>query len=184
MNVSYNSKNYTLHMVDHTNYDTYEQVLSAVYICDNAFISKSYENLSYTSLENEDYIGFFLTSTDNTMLYASAIFDVNCSQIVTKFENMDPRNAVELCLICSNKSIKIEGLTVHFFRIVLNMFVPNIKNKVEHIILYVAKGTINSGAIAFYNKLGFTEIAKNIMQYTYVNHINGGKRRKTRKSVR
>jgi hypothetical protein len=185
MNVIINDKPYNLHFVNKKNFAKYESLLDSTYICDKKFITSSYENLSYNSLGEDGYLGFFISNTDNTIIYASIVIDLNCSQIRDKLETEESLdNAVEIVLLCSNSLERIPGLTTQFFRNIINNVLPRYKLGIERILLYVARGEINPGAISFYTNLGFRTIDRNIMEYRY-NRFGGKiKRRKSKKYSR
>lgn len=180
MNITINSNIYKIHMVNKTNYHMYETLLTNTNICDVVFVKKSYENLAYTALEYDGYVGFFLSNTNNTVLYVSAIFDLNCSQLQDKLDNISVQNnhAIELTMLCSNARERISGLTSDFLKYLLN-YIPKYKPNIHRIYLYIAQGSINTRALSFYTKIGFKEIQPNIMEYRYVHE--GGKKRKQSK---
>jgi hypothetical protein len=57
--IKINNSNYNLHIINKYNYDLYMNLLLNNFICDTNFISNSYEELSYMSLEEDGYVGFF-----------------------------------------------------------------------------------------------------------------------------
>ena len=182
MDITIDSNQYKLHIVDYKNYKMYGKRLNNTYICDATFVSNSYEHLSYSLLADEGYLGFFLSDLTNSILYVSIVFDLNCSQIRDKLKDYGSiEDAVELTILCSNMTERIRGLATEFLNIVLSDFIPRYKPSVKHILLYVAQGVLNPGASSFYSKLGFTNIQPNIMEYTYGSKVKGGNKRKYRK---
>lgn len=183
MNITIDSKSYNIHMVNNTNYDLYKNVLDNAYVCDDDFVKKNYENLAYSALEYEGYLGFFLTDVNHSILYVSAIFDFNCSQIQSKLNNnINLENTVELTMLCSNTKERIYGLASNFLTIILSDYIPRYKPDIEYVLLYVAQGLSNKKALSFYIKMGFKEILPNIMEYTYTLHQGGKKRKYTNKN--
>lgn len=178
MNIQINDVSYNLHIIDKTNYTSYENLLETQYICDTVFISNLYENLSYSSLNTDGFVGFFLTNTDNNLLYISAIVDLNCSSIVDVYTSIDFSNAVDIILFCANDKRRVMGLTKSFFKLLINDYIPNYKPGVNKIYLRVAKGMYNVSAVDFYSKLGFNLIFNNLMEYKY---YVGGKKKFKRK---
>jgi hypothetical protein len=183
MNILIDKKPYKLHFVSKTNFNIYENQLDDIYICDTKIISNSYENLSYNLLDEEGYLGFFISNLNNTIMYSSLIVDLNCSQIKDKLDSEESLdNAVEIVLLCSNSKNRIPGLTTEFFKNIITKVLPVYKSGIERILLYVAKGEINPTAISFYSKLGFRRIDRNIMEYVY-NRVGGRiKRAKSKKN--
>jgi hypothetical protein len=178
-NITFNNILYNIHIVNEQNYELYEKKLDKMYICDNKIISKGYENLSYSSLSEDGYIGFFISNTNNSIIYSSLIVDLNCSQISNKIdENVD--NSVEIVLLCSDTKNRVKNLTTYFFNYIINNVINQYKPNVNNILLYVSKGDSNQHAINFYNKNGFESIENNIMKYSY----SGGKNKSMKKSMK
>lgn len=185
MNITIDSNSYNIHVVNNRNYNFYKNILDNAYICDDNFVKKSYENLAYSALEYDGYLGFFLTDVNNSILYLSAILDFNCSQIQSKLSdvnNINLEKAVELTILCSNTKERIYGLASKFLTIMLSDYIPSYKPDVEYVLLYVAQGLSNKKALSFYIKMGFREILPNIMEYVYTSHQGGKKRKYTNKN--
>ena len=89
MDITIQSQQYKIHIVNKDNYKKYGKRLGNTYICDTAFVSNSYENLSYSLLEDDNYLGFFLSDISNSTLYVCAIFDLQCSQIYDKLKDYE-----------------------------------------------------------------------------------------------
>lgn len=124
MNITFDNLKYNIHTVDKNNYSFYNNILDLEHlnICNKNVISKSYEFFSYASLEEDGYLGFFITDLLNDInIYASLIVDINCSQIREKvYDNID--NSVEVVLLCSNFNKRISGLTSVFFEFVIKKY--------------------------------------------------------------
>ena len=136
LNIQINSNEYLLYIIDHINYSSYEHTLDKIKICDENIISDSYESLSYKSLQFEGYIGYFLSNTEKTTIYTSAIIDLNCSQIRDKIPSYDFNYSFEIVLLCSNVMSRVKGLTSFLMKKIINYFIHN--GTYEHIYLYVA----------------------------------------------
>ncbi len=182
--INFNDK-YLIHIINKNNYKFYESFLDKINICDPNFLSKSFEELSYMSLEDNDkYIGLFLTDKTNTKLYSTIIIDLDCDknkEAIIDF-GYTIEESVEIVLLCANNSIRIPGLTTSFVNFVFDNLIKLFKPEVKNIFLYVAKGIKNNYyAFMFYNKLGFVSLSDNdpnIMIYSY----KGGRRKRlTRK---
>lgn len=178
---------YNIHVVTENNYNLYERFIEHANICDPIFLSKSFEQLSYASLEDsEKFIGFFLTNKNNKKLHNSMIIDLDCTknqEAIIEF-GYELQDSVEIVLLCANDKIRISGLTTEFVNFVLENIINQYKPNVKHVFLYVAQGikTENTRAFMFYNKLGFTSLSEespNIMVYTYK---AGAKRKQRSKS--
>ena len=83
MDIIINSEQYKIHIVNKSNYKMYGNRLDNTYICDTNFVSNSYENLSYSLLEYDNYLGFFLSNISNSTLYVSAILIYNVLKYTT-----------------------------------------------------------------------------------------------------
>lgn len=160
-----------------------------LFICDLNFLTNSFEKLSYESLEDEDFIGFFLTNKDNTSLYASLIIDLNCNinEKVIKDNKYNINNSIEITLLCTNKKIRVPLLTTKFAKFVISELILNIKRNSKHVFLYVAKNIENNrNAFNFYSRIGFKLLNNSdaVMVYDIEEKRGGGKkqrRRRTRK---
>jgi hypothetical protein len=174
---------YYIHIIDSNNYDKYEKFLENMNICDPYYLSKSFEGLSYGSLESESGIGFFLTDKKNTTLYASAVFDLECykNKDIIVENGYDLKESIELNLLCANGKTRIPGLTTEFVEFILNNLIKSYAPNAKYVFLYVAKKKgENPKAYQFYSKLGFTPLGDSdaVMMYPFMN--KGGRRRTKR----
>lgn len=180
MEVVYNNEKYKIHIVDKTNYHLYSNILDNIKICNREFISISYENLSYHSLEEDGYIGIFITDITNSIVYMSLIIDLYCRQIKGKLDNSNKiNNSVEIVILCSNTINRIQGLTRYFLQNIITTFIPYYKPNLEQILLYIANGENNINAMKFYKEFGFHILQENIMNYSYK---KGGNRQKNKRT--
>lgn len=174
MEVTFEGRQFKIHFVNKSNYNKYEVILNNLSVCDKTIISKEYEYLSYNSLDEDGYVGLFLSDIQMTKIYLSMIIDVNCSQIQDKINFDDFENSVEIVLLCSHYKHRIAGLATKFFLYVINSVIPNFKNGVKHILLNVAKMDKNPKAVSFYQMVGFKLFVKDSMKYDYLS--KGGKK--------
>lgn len=187
MEIVINNETYNLHSVDNSNYDDYKELLSTTNICDKIFISNTYEELSYSMLEEPDFVGFFLTDTNNTNIYVSVVVDLTCSVIKDKYTSLNFTNSVEISLLCANYNNRVIGLTKFFFNLVINQYIPTYKSNIDKIYLRIAMGSTNQQAINFYLKVGFdlVEEKSSLMMYNYskggMHKKNKSKRKKRNK---
>jgi len=191
MNIIDFDDHYNIHVVNTHNYHFYERFLEDLNVCDPNFLSKSFEELSYMSLEDADnYIGLFLTDKTNKNLYTSMIIDVDCEKnkeaIIEHGYNLN--ESCEVVLLCTNNTIRIPRLTTQFVNFVFANLIKLFKPTTKNIFLYVAQGLKdNHHAFMFYNKLGFVSLSDdnpNIMIYTYKGGKRKYKRRKTNKHIK
>lgn len=172
--IRFNDKDYNLHLVDSQNIQLYEPILKQLSVCDPNVISKSTEKLSYASLNEAGYYGFFISNTMNTVIYNSAIVDIDCSQIGDKLidndiDDIDIIHSVELVLLCSNLNKRVKGLTAFLLNFIID-YVIVLNPLCQNILLYVAKGETNTTAGDFYKKIGFESLKGNFMAYIYKKH--------------
>jgi len=169
--IRFNDKDYHLHVVHSENIQLYEPILKKLRVCDTSVISKSNEKLSYDALSEEGYYGFFISNTMNTVIYNSAIVDINCSQIGDKLIDndidIDIMRSVELVLLCSNSSNRVKGLTAFLLNFIIDNVILVLKPTCQNVLLYVAKGETNTSAGDFYKKIGFEFLKGNFMAYMY-----------------
>jgi hypothetical protein len=182
MNIIPFGDKYNIHIIDSTNYPKYELFLSKITICDPTYLSKSFEMLSYSSLEDENNIGFFLTNKTNDILYSSVLLDLECSknEEVIIEHGYSLEECSEITLLCANYKKREPGLTGKFVNFLINNMIRKYKPTTKYIFLYVAQTIENNpNAYNFYVKMGFTLLSdnKSVMIYTY----KGGKKRKTYK---
>jgi len=184
LNLEYNKIKYNLHIVDSTNYNIYESLLKKINICDPVFLDKTYESLSYLSIEDENSIGFFLSDTNNTNIYSSTIVDLDCNKNKDEILNNGYLivNSVELTLLCSNYKQRIPGLTKYFINYVISNLLKIFNPSIKYIFLHVGKGIeFNRHAYEFYVNIGFKPLSTNspeILLYSY----NGGKNKNQKRS--
>lgn len=169
--IHFNGNDYHLHIVYSKNIKFYAPLLNQLRVCDSNVISTSNEKLSYLSLSEEGYYGFFISNQNNTVIYNSAIVDIHCSQIGDKLIDNDIDiniiRSVELVLLCSHPMYRIKGLTSFLLKFIIDKIIIALKPNCEHILLYVAKGETNTNATDFYEKIGFEVLQGNFMAYTY-----------------
>lgn len=191
MNFVYNNASYNLHIITNINYDKYAPLLQTLQICNSAFVSKSYESITYDMLSEPGYVGFFCTNIYNTDVYLSLVIDLTCAQIMDKITdtsdsngssnmtNININNSIEIVMLCSNANNHIKGLTYFICNLFINKYVKIFKPTCEYILLFVAKKQINPHAISFYMSLGFTNLTNNgIMVYKYAQRRGGSSSKK------
>lgn len=173
---------YTIHVVTRANYAMYEPFLDKANICDPLFLSRSFEELSYSSLEDNPHtIGLFVTDKRNTQLHCSMVLDTGCEKnkdaILGAGYNLN--ESIEIVLLCANNAIRTPGLTTQFVRFVFDRLLLRINPNAKHVFLYVAKGTDNAHAYSFYTKLGFSALADpHVMVHNLVSQGGKSKQRK------
>jgi hypothetical protein len=179
MHVNFNNKEYNLHIVNKSNFELYESFLDDINICNSELIKQSYEKVSYLSLDEDGYFGFFVTDLDNSTIFMSIIININCNQISNKLtadmlNNIDINNSVEIILVCSNEMKRKRGLATYMMNKMITQFIPSFLPNCKHILLYVANRERNENATNFYINLNFGFVKENekIMIYNYQ---NGGK---------
>lgn len=156
---------YNIHTVTHHNFHLYHELISQR-ICATNIFSGDYETLTYESLEFDNYIGFFLTNHDNTVLHTSLIVDLTCEHLEGK-TSISTTDFACIALLCSNLSVRVRQLTTHFVKHVIAQMLPLHTSK-RKLMLYVTKGETNKSAVSFYEKLGFqfANDSSNIMLLT------------------
>jgi hypothetical protein len=174
MDITLNNQQYLLLIVNEDNYSQFSKLINTYTICNPTFISNSYEKMTYSLLEYDNYIGIFLLDKTKPIIYSSLVIDINCEQIEDKLETLgySVSESVEITLLCSNYVNHIKGLTFYFLTYVINSVIKYYKPNCKNIFLTVSKGTENEKAITFYTSIGFQPIGTNIMMYTY----KGGKK--------
>lgn len=154
----YGGNEYALHIIIPRNYRNNIDWIKEIDICEHDVISKSFENLSYLSLEDMNVAGFFITDPKNKLkVYASMIVDFSCDknkEIITH-NNFNLNNSAEITLLCANLKNHVSGLTNYFLKIAIYDFIKKFKPEIEYMFLHVAKGINNSRAYHFYHKFGF-----------------------------
>ena len=182
LTLEYNKITYNLHIVDDMNYSSYSSLLNHINICDPTFLDSSYELLSYLSVQDNNCVGFFLSNDSNTIIYSSAIVDLDCNknkdQIIDSGYKIS--ESIEITLLCSNYRQRIIGLTKYFMEYLITNLIQIYKTDVNHIFLYVGKGIeFNRNAYEFYIKFGFKPLTNNTDILIY--SLSGGKHMHTYK---
>jgi len=184
LKLEYNKITYNLHIVDDMNYSSYSSLLNNINICDPRFLDSSYELLSYLSVQDNNCVGFFLSNDSNTIIYSSAIIDLDCNK--NKDEIIDNgyqiSESIEITLLCSNYRQRIIGLTKYFMEYIITNLIQIYKSDVKHIFLHVGKGIeFNRNAYEFYIKFGFKPLTNNINNTNnadiLIYSLSGGKHR-------
>ena len=143
-------------MVDHNNFNEYQDMLESLKLCDTDYISPDLEEMTYDVLEYEGYMGFFcrdpvskkissvlcINLNDNENLPSNNLFDTNPNENTT----------AEIMLLCSSKTERVPGATRELFDKVMQYLASN---KKQHVYLRVARPLTNKRAIEFYKSLGF-----------------------------
>lgn len=157
---------YTLYVINKKNYKQFEPILETLLICDKSYISNILETSIYTSIEDGNMVGFFLIDSDNRIL-CSMVLDKKCRQYgdVIVDHGYSIKHSIELTLLCANHEHRVKGLTLFFVKYIIKHLVPLVKENVQDIFLYVAKGEKNTRAYSFYKKLGFTTVFGHHMVY-------------------
>lgn len=164
MNITVNGNEYWLHQVDKRNAIFYSNILNKLNVCDRRAISREYEQISYDMLQEDGYIGFFISNLQQTQIYGTIIIDVDCNQVADKLPENMVKNTVEMVLVCSNVANKIKRVMFETMRYLLQYVVPNLKSK--HVTKHVALK--NANAIRFYTSLGFQPTQhNNVMIYSF-----------------
>jgi hypothetical protein len=183
--LEYNNQTYSIHTVSQTNYVNNANWIENIGICDRNIISIGFENISYSILSEDYGLGFFLTQLNNTNnVYSSIIFDLTCGKnedIIIEKE-YDLTKSIELSLLCTNMNHYMPGLTMKFVNTVFQ-FIKVSNPIIEHVFLYVAKGSNNPRAVNFYRKIGFQYLENDnpFVMYLNLNEMSmakGGKQRK------
>lgn len=149
-------RDYRVHVVDESNFDQHEAALERLAVCDETYISRSYEAISYTSLQLPGYVGFFLTDAKGQTPLASLILDLGCDQLLDRMGAAAAQApAVCIALLCAHPKHKVPNLTAAFVAHTLRTQAPRHKPGVQQVLLYVSKGRANTTAVRFYQRLGF-----------------------------
>ncbi len=162
------NENIELHIINCSSFvDGKNACLFKDTVCDTTFISPDYENLVYSSLEDEEGIGaFFIDIRDNIKIVSFI------AHIDNKFHNH-----LEIALLCSHVDKKIKGAAFILTKSILSFLRTTFPEYT--ISLRVAKGKENTHAIAFYEKLGFEvrgDSNQMILNHLEHNHSGGSKR--------
>lgn len=155
---THNKIEYKICVVTNKNYKKFSHVLERLLICDPSYISNVLENANYESIQDDKYtIGFFLLDDKNVL--CSMVVDTMCrhgGDVMSKY--IDINHAIEISLLCANYLHHVPGLTLFFTSYIINEIIPSLKEDVNYVFLYVAKGDANQRALSFYKKVGFKEI--------------------------
>lgn len=146
-----------LKIIYYKNYDENEELLKKVSICDRDFISESYERLNYWSLENHNYIGFFIMNNKGRVISSVVLNikkDLEDDHKYVGISFPKSKTVIEITMVCSNKRHRITGATKELMLEILEYF--NKKNLVLSVAYYVK----NPNAAKFYEKLGFKKTGK------------------------
>lgn len=186
MEITLNNHEYILLIITKHNYTRHEDLLATTKLCDRMYITDSYETLSYSTLEEDGYAGFFLFSaqsntnvSDSTIIHATMIVDL-----------LFAPNTMKLELLCANAFIPhTPGLMAAFTSYIFNELHKQ-SPSANQILLRVAQINKNARAVAFYKKLGFRHTHnENEMVRLFTNvHTQMGRsaiggRRKTKRGV-
>lgn len=164
MEILLHGQKYLFHTIHHKNYNKYKKLLHFT-ICDVKYITKTYELNAYKILEDDGFVGFFLTDLENSIIYCSIIFDLQCIQIEKYiYENGFTINeCAVIALLCSNQKHRVRELTTYFISYILKNEIQKYKHSIEFILLNVSYGETNQRANAFYKKVGFVSLDNNMM---------------------
>ena len=170
-------------IINKHNFQSYEDYLENLKICDRSTIDSLYEEASYRSLDNQANEGFFLVDEENND-YLSCVVQYNCDNLIAK--NLLNQNdlqrfknkSCEILLLCSNKTNKIKGLAFDFMEHLKTYLA---QKGIQYIFLVVSNlKNDDDYRVAFYNSLGFDLMNNSLMIYT--SQIAGKiKKRKTRR---
>lgn len=165
---------YLIHSVSDKNYEYYKNILNFTNICDPLYISPSYESNSYNLLQDEGFVGFFLTNQENTVVYCSIVFDLEAHQLADYLSknDYDVKDVVSITLLCSNAKKRISGVTGEFLKHVIKNLIKKYKPTIDFIFLNVSKGETNKRAMNFYKNNGFILLDRD--NSIMINNIHGG----------
>ncbi len=143
-------------VIDHKNFDEYQDMLEGLQLCDTDYISPDLEAMTYDVLEYEGNMGFFCRDPVSKKISSVLCVDLNGNENLPTTNNPNLTKATEttaeIMLLCSSKTDRVPGASRELFDKVMQ-YLASIKK--QHVYLRVARPTTNKRAIDFYKSLGF-----------------------------
>jgi ribosomal protein S18 acetylase RimI-like enzyme len=155
-----------LYVITNKNYYMYTQVINDLSICDRNVFHGNYENFTYSNLEEDDNIGFFIVNA-NRQVILSLVLSLD---LIHDFENMPamfrPADYVEVALLCSHPEYRVK-YAAKILILALQEYFITLK-KPKNMFLHLA--TKQTGARAFYKSVGFHSTTTDVnVMYTQLN---------------
>ena len=157
-----------LTIIEHMDFDNMLDLYKP--ICDETFISSSYEEILYSTLQDVENVGFFFTNmeTKNKLVALIACIDYHA-------------RSIEITLLCSNSNptIRIRGAARTLMKSVLTFFRKQYPKYTITLRIGESTGEHNNTAENFYKSLGFTYVSPNDPTNNKM-QFNGGRQHQKR----
>jgi hypothetical protein len=154
-----------LHVVNHSNYNKYINIINTLQICDKTVFSGNYEQLSYANIEdNPDMWGIFITNAFGQVVLSLIIAeDVVHHHYIPQKSQFQTSMYVEVVLLCTNVFSRVKYAAKHLLTGIIHYY--KLYHDRDLVLMLANKQTPNTEAEAFYKKVGFQNLlhTKNIL---------------------